>query len=335
MAGGRRRVVHAALFGNLAIAATKFVAAVLTGSSAMLSEGVHSLVDTCNELLLLHGLRRAAQPPDADHPFGYGRELYFWSFIVALLVFALGGGVSLYEGLLHLRHPEPIRRPLVNYVVLALSFLFEGGSWWVALRAFRKTKGARGWFEAFRASKDPSTFTVLFEDSAALLGLVIAAAGIGGSQLLHAPRLDGVASIGIGLVLSIAALLLARETKGLLIGEAAHPRVRADILRIAGADPAIRRANGVFTVQLGPDSVVATLSAEFEDALATPQIEQCVHRIEAAVREAHPDVVALFVKPQTAQTWERRSAHLHEENKQAPATPPGERRDPHDRPPLP
>lgn len=312
MAAGRSKVVHAALFGNLAIAATKFVAAVITGSSAMLSEGVHSLVDTCNELLLLHGMRRAAKPPDASHPFGYGRELYFWSFIVALLVFALGGGVSVYEGISHLRHPEAMQHPLVNYAVLALSFVFEGGSWWVARRAFRETKGARGWFEAFRASKDPSTFTVLFEDSAALIGLLIAAAGIAGAQLLHAPRLDGVASIGIGLVLSVAAMLLARETKGLLVGEAAYPRVCSDILRIAGQDPAVRCANGVFTVQLGPDSVIAALSAEFEDALATAQIEQCVNRIEAAVRQSHPDVVALFVKPQTAQTWERRTARLHE-----------------------
>ena len=314
MAGERNKVVHAALFGNLAIAVTKLVAAAVTGSSAMLSEGVHSLVDTSNELLLLHGLRRAAQPPDASHPFGYGREVYFWSFVVALLVFALGGGVSLYEGIVHLRDPEPMQRPMVNYVVLAVSFVFEAGSWWVALRAFRKGKGTRGWFEAFRASKDPSTFTVLFEDSAALLGLLIAGAGIAGAQLLDDPRLDGAASIGIGLVLSVAALLLARETKGLLIGEAAHPRVRSEILRIAGEDPAIRCANGVLTVQLGPDSVVAALSAEFEDALDTTGIEQCVNRIEAAVRAAHPVVVALFVKPQTAQTWQRRTARLHDDD---------------------
>ena len=318
MANSRNKVVHAALFGNLAIAVTKFVAAAITGSSAMLSEGVHSLVDTCNELLLLHGLRRAARAPDAEHPFGYGRELYFWSFIVALLVFALGGGVSIYEGVAHLRHPEPMARPLVNYAVLALSFVFEAGSWWVAQRAFRATKGSRGWFEAFRASKDPSTFTVLFEDSAALLGLLIAAAGIGGAQLLQVPWLDGVASIGIGVVLCIAALLLARETKGLLIGEAAHPRVRRDILRIAGEDPAIRCANGVFTVQLGPDSVVAALSAEFEDALATPEIERCVNRVEAAVRELHPGIEALFVKPQTADTWRRRTAGLREDARGRP-----------------
>jgi len=318
MAGGNRRVVNAALFGNLAIAITKFVAAAVTGSSAMLSEGVHSLVDTCNELLLLHGMRRAALPPDEDHPFGYGREMYFWSFIVALLVFALGAGLSFYEGIAHLRHPQPMERPMVNYIVLGLSFLFEGGSWWIALRTFRASKGARGWFEAFRTSKDPAIFTVLFEDSAALLGLFIAFAGVAGSQLTGQPRLDGVASLGIGAVLAVAALLLARETKALLIGEAAHPHVRRDILRIAAQDPAIRHANGVFTVQLGPDSVVATLSAEFEDALATPEVEACVNRIEAAVCETHPDVVALYVKPQTAEVWRRRMARLHDEDTPLP-----------------
>ena len=318
MASGRRKVVHAALFGNLAIAVTKFVAAAITGSSAMLSEGVHSLVDTCNELLLLHGMRRAARAPDEDHPFGYGREVYFWSFIVALLVFALGGGLSFYEGLAHLRHPHAMERPVVNYVVLGLSFVFEAASWWIALRAFRAAKGGRGWFEAFRASKDPSTFTVLFEDSAALIGLLIAFVGIAGAQLTGRPWLDGVASLGIGGVLTVAALLLARETKALLIGEAAHPRVRGDILRIAGRDPAIRCANGVFTVQLGPDSVVATLSAEFEDALTTPEIEACIHRIEDAVAQAHPDVIALYVKPQTAGTWRRRIARLHDDETPLP-----------------
>ena len=318
MAEARRLVVYAALAGNVAIAATKFVAAAMTGSSAMLSEGVHSLVDTSNELLLLHGMRRAARPPDDDHPFGYGRELYFWSFIVALLVFALGGGLSFYEGIVHLRDPQPIQRPMVNYVVLALSFVFEAGSWWIALRTFRASKGRRGWFEAFRASKDPSTFTVLFEDSAALLGLLIAFAGVAMAQATARPEFDGYASLGIGAVLTVAAVLLARETKGLLIGEAAHPNVRRDILRIAGHDAGIRCANGAFTVQLGPDSVVVTLSAEFEDALTTPQIEACIDRIEAAVREAHPDVVALYVKPQTAQTWRQRMSRLDDDDTPLP-----------------
>lgn len=211
---GPKRVVYAALAGNLAIALIKFAAAAVTRSSAMLSEGVHSLVDTINGLLLLYGMRRAARRPDMSHPFGYGRELFFWSFIVALLVFALGAGVSLYEGITHLRHPEPMRNAFISYLVLAGSFAAEGTSWWVANREFRATKGRQGYFAAFRSSKDPSTFTVLFEDTAALLGLLIAAAGIAAAQALNAPRLDGLASVGISLVLLVSSLLLARETKG-------------------------------------------------------------------------------------------------------------------------
>ena len=307
---GSKLVVYAALAGNLAIAITKFVAAAITGSSAMLSEGVHSLVDTTNEVLLLYGMSRAKKDPDRSHPFGYGRELYFWAFIVALLVFALGAGVSIYEGVAHLIHPEPMERPLVNYIVLLASMVFEGASWLLALRDFRSHKGDLGYFQAFRRSKDPTTFTVLFEDSAALLGLLIALAGVAAAQWLAMPRLDGVASIAIGIVLAISSLLLARETKGLLIGESAHPQVRDAILRIAGADADVRSANGVLTVQMGPDQVVAALSAEFRDGLDSNRIEACVNRIEAAIKQSHPVVSVLFVKPQTRAVWEGRTSGL-------------------------
>ncbi len=299
-------MVYAALAGNLAIAIVKFAAAALTGSSAMLSEGVHSLVDTINELLLLYGMKRAGKRPDAGHPFGYGRELYFWSFIVALLVFALGAGASLYEGVTHILNPEPMQRPFINYAVLGVSFAAEGTSWWLALRAFRESKGEQGYFSAFRASKDPGNFMVLFEDGAALLGLMIAAAGITAALAFGLPQLDGVASIGISLVLGASSVLLARETKGLLMGEAAHPHVRASILRIAGNDPDIRGVNGVLTVQMGPNQVVAALSAEFRDGLNTKQIEQCIGRIEAAIKHAQLDVTALFIKPQSAEAWRQR-----------------------------
>ena len=308
MAGSGRMVVVAALLGNAAVAVTKFIAAAFTGSSAMLSEGVHSLVDTSNQVLMLHGLRRAAKPPDAAHPFGYGRELYFWAFIVALMVFALGAGISFYEGIVHLRHPRVIENPLVNYIVLGASLVFEGATWYVALRAFRAAKGRRGWIRAFRDSKDASTFTVLFEDTAAMLGLLIALAGIVAAQVTGDPRFDGYASLGIGAVLAVTAILLARETKGLLLGEAAQRQVVNDILRIADEDPDVRCANGVLTQQLGPESIIAALSADFHDALTTPQIEACVMRIERAVQRTHPDVTALFVKPQTAETWARRSS---------------------------
>ncbi|WP_239309014.1 cation diffusion facilitator family transporter [Rhodanobacter sp. FDAARGOS 1247] len=314
-ASASHKVVLVALGGNLMIAIAKFVAAGITGSSAMLSEGVHSLVDTVNELLLLYGLRRAARPADRTHPFGYGRELYFWSFIVALLVLAMGAGVSFYEGVMHIRQPEPVARPLMNYLVLAVSFVFEGSSWWVALREFRARKGRLGYFEAFRLSKDPATFTVLLEDSAALLGLLVALAGLVSAQLLAQPVLDGVASIGIAAVLSLSALLLARETKGLLIGEPAHPVVGEAILAIAAGDAGVRCANGVLTVQMGPSQVVATLSAEFEDALTTPQIEACINRIEKQAKQAHPEIVSLFIKPQTAETWRARRHMIEAEGR--------------------
>src|SRR5207302_7473031 len=216
-----KRVIYAALVGNLLVALTKFLTAGLTGSSAMASEAVHSLVDTGNEVLLLYGLRRAARPPDELHPLGHGRELYFWSFIVTILIFALGAGVSMYEGILHVIAPVPISNPVVNYVVLGLALVLEGTSWGVALKEFRAVKGKRGYFEAVRQSKDPTMFMVLFEDTAALIGVMIALAGIATSETFDLPVLDGAASIGIGVLLGVVAMFLAREAKGLLIGEPA------------------------------------------------------------------------------------------------------------------
>ena len=213
-----RRVVNAALIGNVLVAATKFAAAAITGSSAMMSEAVHSLADTGNELLLIYGLRRAAQPPDADHPFGHGRELYFWSFIVALTVFALGSCASVYQGVQHVRSPVPITNPVVNYVVLGLALVFESSSWVVALKQFRAAKGEDGYLEAVQRSKDPATFIVLAEDTGAILGILIALAGTVAAAVLDRPVLDGVASIAIGILLGLIAIVLARETKGLVGG---------------------------------------------------------------------------------------------------------------------
>ncbi len=308
--GGSKRVIHAALAGNLAIALTKFVAAFFTGSSAMLSEGVHSLVDTGNGGLLLYGMHRAARPADRTHPFGHGRELYFWSFIVALLVFALGAGVSFYEGVMHIMAPEPVANPAVNYAVLGFSLLFEGASWWVALKEFRKTKGRLGWFQAVRLSKDPGVYTVLFEDSAALLGLLVAFIGISAAQVLDIPEFDGVASLGIATILGATAIFLARESKGLLLGEPASRAVQAKVLAIAGQDPAVQRANGLVSVHLGPEEIIAALSIEFEDIVSGPEIEACVERIEARLKAEAPTVKSLFVKPQTARTWERRRQEM-------------------------
>jgi cation diffusion facilitator family transporter len=297
-AGQSKTVVYAAFAGNLLVALTKFIAAWWTGSSAMLSEAIHSLVDTSNQLLLLYGMRRADRPPDAAHPLGYGRELYFWSFIVALLMFTLGAGVAFYEGVQHILHPNDIVDPNVNYIVLVASALFEGATWFIALREFRKAKGDLGYYEAVRRSKDPPSFIVLFEDSAALIGLLIAFIGTFASTRLAIPELDGVASIGIALLLGITALGLARESKGLLIGEPASRALRDSIIAIARHVPGIERAQIVFTVHLAPDQVVAALSLEFNDKLTTPEIERAIDDLEHAIHQAHPEVIAVFVKPQ-------------------------------------
>ena len=303
-------VIYAALGGNFLIAVTKFVAAAFTGSSAMLSEGVHSLVDTGNQGLLLYGLHRADKPPDEAHPLGYGRELYFWSFIVALLVFALGAGISLYEGVQHIREPKHVDNVTVNYLVLALSAVFEGASWFLALRHFRKVKGRHGYIEAVRRSKDPTVFTVLFEDSAALAGLLIAFIGLFAADYLEMPILDGVASIGIGIVLGVTAIFLAIETKGLLIGEAASRRIEDGIREIVASDESVQQTNDVLTVHLGPQQVVVALSVEFEDDLSAPDIEACVVRLERSLKKKYSQITSVFIKPQSTKTWKARRKRI-------------------------
>ncbi len=298
-----RVVIYAALLGNLLVAVTKFAAAFWTGSSAMLSEGVHSLVDTGNELLLLYGIRRAAVRPDREHPLGHGREIYFWSFVVALLVFVVGAVVSFLEGMSHILHPHPIENPAVNYVVLGLSALFDGTTWWMALRNFKGHKPYGELIGAVRDSKDPPSFMVLFEDSAALIGLFVAFVGSFLSVQLELPVLDGVASLIIGGVLAATAAVLARETKGLLIGERADPAIADSITRIAEEMDGIAHANGIITVHLAPQQIVVALSLEFDDALRTPEIEAKVGELERRVCAAQRAVVVLFVKPQSAATY--------------------------------
>lgn len=308
---GSKFVIYAALAGNSLIAITKFIAAFFTGSSAMLSEGVHSLVDTGNEFLLLYGLKRASYPPDNNHPFGHGRELYFWAFIVALLVFALGAVVSFYEGVTHILHPEPMQNILINYIVLSASIIFEGVSWYVAMRAFHRSKGSLSYLAAVRRSKDPTIFTVLFEDSAALLGLFVALSGITLSNVTGNPVFDGIASLGIAAILAITALFLARECKGLLIGEAALPEVQKQIYAVVDADPAVQQVNGLIVRQLGPDQIVVNVSLEFKDHLTAPKIEDCIIRIEQKLANLSPQVVGFFVKPQTKKTWDEKAAKLN------------------------
>jgi cation diffusion facilitator family transporter len=297
--GSSKTIVYAALVGNLLVAITKIGAAVWTGSSAMMSEAVHSVVDTTNEVLLLYGYHRASRPPDESHPLGHGRELYFWSFIVALLIFAFGAGVSLYQGVLHVTAPEPIEDPIVSFIVLGMSFVFEGISWLFAWRRFRSETSRFGWYEAFVRSKDPPAFMVLLEDSAALVGIVIAVVATAAAVLFAQPIWDGVGSILIGILLGITSIGLARESKSLLIGEPAHSDLSRSILDIARRSPGVLRANGLLTVQLSPAEVVAALSVEFADDKRADDIERCVISIETEIRRQHPSVAALFIKPQT------------------------------------
>jgi cation diffusion facilitator family transporter len=305
-----KSAVFVALIGNLLVATSKVGAALWTGSAAMTSEAIHSIVDTSNELLLLYGIRRAQRKADVDHPFGHGREIYFWSFVVSLLIFALGAGFSIYEGVNRVWHPEPIRAPQVSYVVLALVFVFEGVSWLYSLRQFRQAKGDIGFFQAFTLSKDPPSFMTLFEDSVALLGVVIAAAATFAAVTLGKPEFDGIGSIAIGLMLGVTSLFLARESKSLLLGEPAYPSIRKSILALANAQPSCLKANGLITVQMGPNEVLAMLSLEFSDTLRAPEIEAAVVSLETKVRAENPDIVALFVKPQTPRTFQDQRAEL-------------------------
>jgi cation diffusion facilitator family transporter len=304
--GASVKVILAALVGNLAIAIAKFVAAAMTGSAAMLSEAVHSAVDTGNEVLLLWGLRRAARPPDASHPFGYGLELYFWVFVVAIMIFGLGAVLALIGGIEKLRDPEPVRNIVINYVVLGLSIVFEIASWTVAFREFRKQLTDSGWFLTVRRSKDPTVFAVLFEDTAALIGLVMALVGIALADMLDMPALDGVASIGIALVLAATAAFLGYESQSLLTGEAAVPEVRQDIERIASGTPGVVGINEVLTMHFGPQEVLAALSLDFDDAISAADIEACVAHIERAIKAAHPDVSRVFVEAKSFDAHLRR-----------------------------
>ena len=291
------RTLVIALLANLGIAISKFVAAALTGSSAMLTEGVHSVVDSTNQLLLMWGRRAAKKPPDKLHPFGYGRELYFWSFVVAVLVFALGAGVSVYEGIIHIMEPEPAVSPLVAYAVLLVAFLLEGWSTLEAFADFRKAKGELGWFQAVRLSKDPPAFIVLLENGAAMAGIVAAAIGLALSQLTHDPFYDGAASVVIGAILGLTALLLAYESKGLLIGEAADPTLVESLHALACGQSGVVGVGDVLTVHSSPDQVTVMMNVDFRDDLPAGEVERIVCRVEEEAQERWPQVRRLFVRP--------------------------------------
>jgi cation diffusion facilitator family transporter len=291
-------VLYGALAANLGIGIAKFVAAAISGSSSMLTEGVHSCVDSGNQILLLYGQKRAKRPPDLKHPFGYGREVYFWSFVVAILIFAVGAGVSVYEGIHHIRHPEKLGSATLNYVVLAISLALEGSSWGIAVREFGRTKGPGSWWRAIHQSKDPAGFIVLFEDSAAIIGLAIAGVGIWASHHFGDPRIDGVASVAIGVLLAAVAVLLARESKGLLIGERAEPEIVAKVHAMIDAYPAIAAVNHVRTIHTAPDSIFVAVSADFVDTVTMGEGEAIIAAIEAALRKEVPTLGSIYIRPE-------------------------------------
>ncbi|POF34131.1 cation diffusion facilitator family transporter [Roseibium marinum] len=301
-----KKVIYAALAGNSLIAVSKFIAASLTGSSAMLSEAIHSVVDSGNQVLLLHGIRRAKKKPDAHHPFGYGMELYFWTFVVAILIFAIGAGLSIYEGVKSLQHPEAITDPTVNYIVLALSMVFEGVAWTIAYKEFNRVRGKASIFHEIRRSKDPTVFTVLFEDTAAMIGLVIAFIGVIGSHVFQIHELDGAASIGIGIVLAAVAVLLAIESKGLLIGEGADPQVVASIRKIFEDDKRISNTNELLTMHLGPNEILLNASFDFVDGMPAEDVEAAISEFEREIKSRFPSIRRIFIE---AQGWK---AHAHD-----------------------
>ena len=294
-------VLYGALAANLGIAVAKFIAAGISGSSSMLTEGVHSLVDSSNQILLLYGQNRARRPPDQSHPFGYGRELYFWSFVVAILIFAIGAGVSVYEGVSHLRAPEPLRDPTINYVVLAIAFGLEGTSWAIAVKEFNARRAGAGWWRSLIRSKDPPGFIVLFEDSAALVGLGFAGLGVWLSHYFGDPRFDGLASIAIGAVLAAVAIVLAREAKGLLIGESADPALIARLRQTIEARPEITSVNHVRTIHTAPDAIFVAISADFVDGMSMGDGESAIEDMERALKAISPDISSIYIRPEKEQ----------------------------------
>jgi cation diffusion facilitator family transporter len=281
---------------------TKVVAAFMTGSSAMVSEAIHSAADTGNEILLLYGLHRAKMPADKEFPFGHGKEIYFWSFVVAILLFAGGAGLSLYKGIDQLISPVPVRHSWVNYSVIGLALIFEGISWYFALKAFERLKGTWGYIQAVLRSKDPSVFIVLLEDSAAIIGLFVAFFGILLSQITGSTVYDASASVIIGLILAGTAILLASETKGLLIGESAHTEVVQGIREIACSSNEIKQVNEVLTMHMGPEFILVNISVDFVDPILATDVEATVAGLDRTIKQANPQVQRVFIEVETWRT---------------------------------
>lgn len=297
-AHGSKKIIYAALVGNLAIAIIKYAASQVTNSSAMLSEAIHSLVDTVNQILLLHGMKKATKPADSNHPFGYGKELYFWAFIVAILIFSLGSGISMYEGIHKIVEPEEVVNAHFNYIVLGLAFIAEGVAWTMAFREFKRLNPDMGIWKAVQRSKDPTVFVVLFEDSAAMLGIITAFVGLAAGEYFNLPILDGVASVIIGVILALTAILLAIESKALLIGESADPAEQQVIRDILAGYGDVEHINELLTIHFGPADVLVTISLDIKNSVSTGEWEKQVSAIENDIKLAIPKVQKIFIESQ-------------------------------------
>ncbi|HLP72321.1 MAG TPA: cation diffusion facilitator family transporter [Bacteroidales bacterium] len=297
MSSGSNISIIGALIANLVIAVSKFAGAAVTGSSAMLAEGIHSVVDTGNQWLLFLGIKKSRKEADRDHPFGHGKEFYFWTLIVAILLFSLGGGMSFYEGVVHLKHPEAIAKPFVNYIILGVSVIFESTSWLIAYSKLRKGKfiKGRGLIQALHSSKDPSVFAILYEDSAALGGLFVATAGVFLSSWYDNPVYDGAASLVIGVILATVAFLLANESRSLLIGESAYKNLVDDVTRIMEQDEMVLSCNPPLTMHFGPDEILLALEVEFKKG-QPGDIEKAIERLEERIRDTFPEIKKIFIE---------------------------------------
>lgn len=293
-----RKSIYSALAANVLIALTKFIAGAFTNSSSMISEGIHSTVDTANQLLILYGLKRSKKLPDQSHPFGYGKELYFWSFVVSILIFGLGGALSIYQGVLHIMEPEPMKNPFWNYIVLFLSLIFEGTSFIIAIKEFNKTRNGLGWWDAIIKSKDPSSFLVVFEDGAAVAGLIIVTVLMAFSHTLQIPELDGLASVIVGLLLVFVSLILARESRSLLMGEGIASETKQKISKIVERDPAVIRTKNILSTYQSPEEVILMLIVDFEDHLDTDDITEAIVRIRTHIKDEFKFVRYVIIQPE-------------------------------------
>jgi len=296
MTGNSKIAIYGALAANIGIAVVKFIAASVTGSSAMISEGIHSAVDSGNSLLLLLGMKRSQVPPDRGHPFGHGKEIYFWSLIVAILVFSLGGGMSIYEGISHLQHPEELKDPFWNYVVLLVSMCFEGASLIYAVREFNKSRGKFGFWKEVGMSKDPALFAVIYEESAAIAGLTIALVGVFLGHYFNNPMFDAIASMLIGGVLVVVAITMVKESKGLLVGESADRAIVTGIYELVNKEPKVKTLYFPLTMHLAPDEILLALDVEFDKVMTVDNLFDTIATIEDKIKAAYPSVKKIYIE---------------------------------------